>query len=348
MKSLIKILSMAKKEKAPNPKTIVANTKQKSYFLAPQRDLAKYENIYRQGGLVSQALDSYALFAVSGGYTLTGPSTEKIEQWFEEIDITQLMSQSIVDAFVYGDCILENVFGRGGEIQYLVPRNPSYFTINFDKYGIIQSYTQRVEDKVTTLRPNQVTHFSLIPISGENYGLSLLARSYDDVMRDTRTAESTAIAIERHGYPRFHIKAGSLEFDTEYQDDDKRTIAREFEELKADNEFVSNPDIDIIPIDVQGVNNIDTYNEWSLSRLLGALGVPSQVIGTGETTTTYATASVEIISFIKRVRTIQRVVARNFNRVIDMKTGIPGQIKLELNEPDMQGLANVDPKQEEV
>lgn len=343
-----KIMSLAK-PKLAHPKTVVATDKRiKSFFANPQRDLQKYENIYRQGGLVSQAIDAYALFAVSGGYTLQGTRTEEIEEWFEEIDVVQMMWQSIVDAYVYGDCILENVMGLGGEIQYLVPRNPSYFTINFDKYGIITSYTQTIDNRSITLQPHQVTHYSLIPISGENYGLSLLARAYDDVMRDTRTAESTAIAIERHGYPRYHIKAGDIENDIEYSDDDKRTIGREFEDLKADNEFVTNPDVEILPIDTQGVGKITSYNEWSLSRLLGSLGVPSQVIGTGETTTTYATASVEVVSFIKRVRAVQRVVARNFNRVIDMKTGVPGQVKLELNEPDMQGLANVDPAKEDV
>lgn len=345
---MVKLTKLFKfnKKKVPPPKTVVATDKTKRYFTNPQRDLLKYENIYRQGGLIAQAIDSYPLFAVSGGYTLTGSNSGLIEEWFEEIDIIQLIWQSIVDAYVYGDCIQEIVQSQVDEPLYLVTRNPSYFTINFTAGGLIDSYTQTVEDKETTLQPDQVLHYTLIPLSGENYGQSLLARAFDDIMRDTRTAEGTATAIERHGYPRYHIKAGDIEHDLEYTKAEKTTIAREFEELKADNEFVTNPDVEIIVIDEQGVGKVESYNEISLSRLLGALGVPSEVIGTGQTTTTYGTASVEMVSFIKRVKAIQRITARNFNRLINMKTGVPGQVKIELNEPDLEGLANVKQKED--
>ena len=342
MNTLNRIINLAKK--LPNPKTIVATDKKKqSFFVNPQRDLARYENIYRQGGLVSQAVDIYAQFVLSPGYIFTGDEkeTKGIEDWAQDIDFDSLIWLGVVDALVYGDAIQENVFNKIREdVLYVVPRNPSYFNINFNKWGVITSFTQRVEESEISLRPEQVTHLQLIPLSGENYGLSLLARAYDEIMRDVRTAESTAKAIERHGYPRYHIKAGSIEHDTEYKDEDKRDIGRQFVELKADNEFVTNPDIDIIPIDVQGVSKVSSYNEWSLSRLLGAMGVPSEVIGTGQSTTTYATASVEIVSFITKIKTMQRRVARSYNRLIDIKTGVPGLVKLEFNKIDMEGLAN--------
>lgn len=337
-----RIVSMAMvKNNQPSPKTIVATDKHmKSFFANPQRDLARYENIYRQGGLVSQAIDSYALFILANGYTIEGDNAGEIELWAQDINIDQLIWQSVIDTLVYGDCIQEIVYNKIDTPLYLVPRNPSYFTINFDKYGIIQSYTQRVDENNIILKPEQVLHFSLHPLSGENYGLSLLARAYDDIMRDTKTAESISTAIQRHGFPRYHIKAGSIQFDTEYSDDDKRVIAREFEELKSDNEFVTNPDIEIVSIDTQGIEHVESYNEWSLSRLLGALGVPSEVIGTGQSTTTYATASVEMVSFYNKIKAMQKVVERNYNQLFDLKSGQPGKIKLKFKPLDMNGLAN--------
>ena len=348
MISLKKIISLAK-QRVPHPKTVVASDKKmKSFFVNPQRDLQKYENIYRQGGLVSQAVDAYALFILSTGYEFRGESAgvTRIADWAQDIDLDSLVWQGAVDALVYGDCIQEIVYNKvRTDIMYVVPRNPSYFVINFDQWGMIIGYTQRVEGKEIPLKPDKVTHFQLLSISGEDYGLSLIARAFDDIMRDTRTAESTAVAIERHGYPRYHIKAGSLEFETEYSDEDKKEIGREFEELKSDNEFVTNPDVEIIPIDVQGVNKISSYNEWSLSRLLGAMGVPSEVIGTGQSTTTYATASVEMVSFLIKIRAMQRRIARAYNQLIDIKTGVPGQVVMEFNKPDIEGLANTSNKE---
>ena len=334
-------------KQAVHPKTIITGGKKIDYFNTIDKDLQRCENIYRQGGLVSQAIDAYALFALSGGYELEGPpkKLKETQAWLDKIDIAQLMWQSIIDAYVYGDSIQENVYGMGGKLLYLVPRNPKYFSIDVDKWGMIEGYTQRANNKETVLKPNQVTNLSLISLSGESTGQSLIQRAMDEIMRDTRTAESTAKSIERHGFPRFHIKAGNE--DNHYEDDAKRAIAREFEELKADNEFISDPDIEILPIDVAGVGKIKDYNEWSLSRLLGAVGVPSEIIGTGQSTTTYATASVEMVSFYNRVATIQKKVERCYNAMIDIKTGNAGQVVLKLNQINMEGLANVSPEQEQ-
>ena len=325
-----------------HPKTILAGKKKTSYFNTVNKDLQKYENIYRKGGLISQAIDAYPLFGLSSGYTLEGApkDVKAVQAWFDKIDFEQLAWQAWVDSLVYGDAIQEMVYSKKGELLYLVPRNPKYFTIDVDQWGMIDSYTQRADNKETKLGPEKVSNLALISLSGESYGQSLIGRAEDDILRDTRTAESTAVAIERHGFPRYHVKAGDLDHGTEYSDEDKKEIAREFQELKADNEFITDPDVEIIPIDVQGVAKVATYNEWSMSRLLGALGVPSEVIGTGQSTTTYATASVEMVSFMKKVETHQKMIARCYNRVLDIRTGMPGSVILTFNKLDKEGLAN--------
>ena len=315
-----------------HPQTVVSGGRQGiSRFSKQPRDLGQYENIYRQGGLVSTAIDAYPLFGLNPGYTLSGAPihVKKIEAWFKEINFEQIVWQAYVDSLVYGDSIQENVFSRGGDILYVVPRNPLYFTIDYDKYGIIKSYTQTVDNKDTILKPEQVTHLQLLSISGETYGQSLIARAFNDIDRDTVTAESTAEAIERHGHPKWHIKVGSE--GNIYSDEEKRAVASEFEELKADHEIISNYNVEILALDTNGVANVMEYNEWSLSRLLASMGVPSGVIGTGENKTTMASATVEMKSFILRVETFQKKVARCYNGLIDLKLKKPGLVTLEFN-----------------
>ena len=91
---------------------------------------------------------------------------------------------------------------RGKDVLYVVPRNPKYFRINLDEYGMIVSYTQQADGKDKTIELKKVTNLALITVSGDNHGISLIQRAFDDIMLDTNTAESTAIAIERHGFPR--------------------------------------------------------------------------------------------------------------------------------------------------
>ena len=331
-----------------HPLTVLGGKKkEKTYFNSVNRNLQKYENIYRRGGLVAQAIDAYPLFGLSSGYELEGApvQVEQIKTWFHKINIDELMWQCWVDALVYGDSIQENVMSRGQDVLYVVPRNPKYFTINLDDWGMITGYTQRIDGNDNTLSAHKVSNLALMTVSGENHGESLIQRAFDDIMRDTKTAESTAVAIERHGYPRFQIKCGSEDDPGRYSDEDKKTIAAEFEELKADNEFITEPDLEIVAIDTQGVGKIATYNEWSLGRLLGALGVPSEVIGTGQNVSTYATASVEMVSFILRVETQQKKIARCYNELIDLKLKEPGAVKIVFNPVNKEGLSNVESKE---
>lgn len=321
--------------KTVHPQTVISGDKQETlYFSKQQRDLGKYETIYRQGGLVSTTIDAYPLFGLNSGYELTGAPMhiKRIQEWLNEINFEQLVWQAYVDALVYGDAIQENVFSRGGDILYVVPRNPSYFNIDYDNYGIIESYTQRIDNKDITLKPEQVTHLQLLSLSGETYGQSLIARAFDDIMRDTKTIESTAAAIERHGHPKWHVKLGSET--NHYSDEAKKEVARQFEDLKADNEFISDYDMDILALDTAGVSKVKEYSELTLSRLLAAMGVPSGVIGTGENKTTMASATVEMKSFILRVETFQKKVARCYNGLIDLKLKKPGLVTLEFNKID--------------
>lgn len=340
----MKIRALKFLKQAVHPKTFLAGKKKFTYFNNVNKDLQKYENIYRKGGLISQAIDAYPLFGLSSGYTLEGaPKDMKaVQAWLDKIDVEQLMWQAWVDSLVYGDSIQEMVYSKKGDLLYLVPRNPKYFTIDVDQWGMIEGYTQRADNKETKLKPEKVSNLALISLSGESYGHSLIGRAEDDIMRDTLTAEGTAVAIHRHGFPRYHIIAGDIESNDKFSDEEKKAMKTAFEDLKPDNEFITDPNVKIIPIDTQGIAKIATYNEWSMSRLLGALGVPSEVIGTGQSTTTYATASVEMVSFMKKIETHQRIIARCYNRVIDIRTGMPGSVTLTFNKLDKEGLANVD------
>jgi len=312
------------------PKTVVTSDKVLSYFDERPTNLTKYGTIYDQGGIVSQAIDAYPLFILANGYTLDGPTHAKkmVKDWLYDIDINAVMWDGIVKALVYGDAYQENVYGLGGDLLYVQTRNPIKFRIVCDIYDRIEAYEYVSGDTKTNLATDDITHMQLFP--KDVYGTSLIARAFDDILRDTKIAESTAVSIERHGYPRYHIKVG--EHKEEIPGDVLKAVARQFNDLKPDNELTTDADVDIVPIDLQGVQKVNDYNDWGTARLLVALGVPGQVIGRGENITTYATATVEMESWFIKIHTMQTKVARIYNHLIDLKTGKRGQVTLKFND----------------
>ena len=320
-----------KKAETAVPKTVVTTEKEITYFDERQRDLNKFNTIYENGGLVSQCIDAYSLFVLSAGYELEGPSrlTKSIKEWLYDIDMNELVDLAITDSMVFGDSFQEMVYSRSGELLYLQPRDARKFTILQDKFGIVTGYKYKVNDKETILQPHQVSHARLIP-SSNSYGVSLIFRCIDDILRDTKIMESTSISILRHGFPRFHIAVGKP--GEEVPPEQMKVIAREFEELKEDQEIVTVADVDIKTIDTNGVENVAEYSTFSTERLLASMGVPAEVVGISQNTTVFGTdMSVEMSAWLLKIRTYQEKVERVINRVIDFKTKSPGSVKLKFN-----------------
>ena len=339
--SLTNITRKIRRALARRPKTWVAGGGGKKLELFTERkhnakNLERYRIIYDQGGVVTEAINSYPLFLSRNGYRLEGPDAEaeKVQAWLDATNFNMVLWDGITDALVYGDAFQEIVLNRDKTPAYIIPRLASEFEILHDNHGKIASYTQTVtvdgKKKATTLKPSQIAHLQFWRASGSLYGHSLIHRAYDDIIRDTKTVESASEAIKRHGYRKYHIRVGK-EGETVPQDVLTK-IDKEFQDLNEKNEFVTARDIELSDIDASGLEQLDTYNDISLMRLSSALGVPEEVLGMRRGSTD-ATATKRIDTFYGKISAMQEVVARCYNvNIIDRLTGRPGAIKLVFNE----------------
>ena len=320
----------------PKPKTRIATggTKQ-NYFSERGRDreqLKKYETIYNQGGIISEAVDCYAMFALSNDWRLEGEyhPVQQVQEFIDQIDFESIMWEAITDCIVFGDAFQENIFSRGSEFVSIAPRLARTFDIIYDDFGEISGYEQNTGDEFGTehkveLEPSQITHLQLFRLGGSMYGQSLISRAYDDIMRDTKTSEATAIAIERHGFRKYHIKVG-LEGE-DIPQEVLTNIDKEFQKLKTNNEMVTSHDVDIGSIDVGGIEKVDTYSDISIMRMAAAMGVPEELLGLRRGSTD-ATAGTRIDVFFKKISTIQRKVARCYEQNVFDLIVAPGSVKL--------------------
>ncbi len=330
------------------PKTwIESGGKTKSLFGDKKRDretLKKYKNMYEQGGGVSTGLDLYPLFILANGYRLEGDTNGEQMQWWNSIEGDKILWQGVSDAINLGDAFQELVGtrGNGGEIITVMPRNPIDFEINYDDKGIIKDYTQVQDENTGTgikLKPDQILHLVLLPQSGTHYGMAMMKRAYDDIIRDTKVADASTTAMFRHGFKKYHIKVGreaELIPDTVISD-----ISKQFEDIETKNEFTTCHDIEIKNIDEGGLEKVKEYNEISLMRLCSAIGVPSELVGLRQGTTDN-TAVVRVKAFFKKIQTFQKFVAQCYNvNVFDRRTGKPGSVRLVFADPDPSDEAEI-------
>lgn len=325
----------------PKPQTRIASGGTKQSFFTPRgRDrelIKKYETIYFQGGYVAEAIDSYWLYILSNGWRLDGEDRDvnKVYSVLDTFDFDKIMKEGILSCGVGGDGFQEVVGTRGGDIYDIITRLPSTFDIDHDEYGMISGYTQTVVDeygveKKTSLRPEQIIHLQLLRLGGSVYGQSLIGRAYDDIMRDTRTAESTAVAIQRHGFRKYHVRVGREGEDIPIEV--IKRIDKEFQELETKNDFVTSHDVEILGIDSGGLEQVDIYNDVTIMRVASALGVPEEMMGIRRGSTD-ATATKRIDVFFRKISTYQQIVARCYElNLFDRITGKPGAVRLIFND----------------
>ena len=335
------LTTFIKRTLARSPRTWIAGGGGKKLNLFTERkrnakQLERYRIIYDQGGLITEAINSYPLFLTRNGYRLEGPDTEaqKVQDWLDAADFQTILWDGITDALVFGDAFQEIVPNRDATPAYVVPRLASEFEIRYNEHGKLAGYTQKTmingKEKSTNLKPTQIVHLQFWRASGSLYGHSLIHRAYDDIIRDTKTAESSASAIKRHGFRKYHIKVGQE--GEKVPQDVLKEIDREFKELNEKNEFVTARDIELNDIDASGLEQLDTYNDISLMRLAAALGVPEEVLGLRRGSTD-ATATKRIDTFYGKISAMQYTVARCYNiNIIDRLTAHPGMVKLVFNE----------------
>lgn len=295
----------------------------------------KFITIYEQGGLISEAVDLYALFMFSKGYSWEGDpkSIDQCKSFMDGFDYDQSFNLGVTTPLVCGDGYQEIVRGRARNPLGLLYRNPVNFDIVYDEYGLVSGYKQIIKktfvNKTIEFEEQDIFHTQLIPSLKEGKGTSLMQRALDDITRDTRIAEGTSNAIERHGTPKWWARVGQPGETVPTTVIDG--ICRKLEELNSKNDIATQYDTDIKMLDTSGVSNIQSYQDASMVRLTASLGVPGELLGFRQGTTDNTAVS-RIGAFLQKISTYQTRFARQLNiQVFDQVTGTTGAAKIKFN-----------------
>jgi hypothetical protein len=322
------------------------------------RSMRNLRNIYLQGAYVAEGVDLYPLYAIGNGYELEideekgdGEAAKKqVEEILTRLNFYDVMWQLMVDAETVRDGIAEIVTGNGlmaGKPVNVVVRPAECFEFDTTIAGEIVSYTQKYDNRGNSiqpvkLEPAQVLHYQYMGRPDSPYGISLVERVVHDIKRDTRVAEAIAAGICLHGTPKWHVKANSNNPDAaEMSDASFKALEDQFANFNAKDQFVTEGDIVVQALDTAGVQNVQMYSDVTLTRVVAGMGIPGELLGLRQGTTD-ATAVTRIGAFFKKIKSCQRDIEQLWNtQIIDKITGVPGLIKLKLQDTDPQDFAKM-------
>lgn len=308
-----------------------------------QAKAKKWKTIYRNGGPAATCVDAFPQFVLSNGFVFScrdGCTSEldRVNAWADQshINMTTLIWQMVRDSVITGTSYAEIVPDGGAfGIWNVVPREPTMFAPVYDEYGQIASYEQIIESGMggqetrIPIPAERILALTPFPVSGEMYGVSLVERSYDEIISDAEIHESTTNGIKRHGMQKYQIKVCPP--GESISNEDLLQIKSEFSRITANNDWITTGDIDIKNVDAP-MANLDTYCDISLQRLAASFGVPDEFLGRGSQGN-QATATARLRAFYTVISTIQDMVARTIScRVLDIVSGSPGSVWLSFGE----------------
>jgi len=310
------------KEQKTKPKgySARANERVTEFFADKPRNVSHLDenwNIYSQSEVPYAAVTALSYNAV-GDWRVRcedEKSREYIYDFLRLTDFDSVVLDVIRDCCVFGDAFVEKVYFSNGDLAELKLRDPRTFQIKIDAKGDVLGYVQTVKtgdgSKTIELKPEEVVHYQLFTIPHSPYGLALIDPSRDTMKRKTVADEGITAAMDRHGFPKYHIK---LKTPKGYEDEipsstEIDSIASDFKNLNLKNEIVTSELIEITPLDVKGIQNVEEYFNYFQSSVTCGVLVPQEVLGLGSGSTE-ATARVRRLMFEKLVRGFQRKVAR--------------------------------------
>ena len=177
-----KELFMVPEDAKPVTWDAAVNGSERNLFTGRSRNVAfckKCGIIYQQGGMVSEAVDAYPLYALTNGYRIESDNprlAEDVTKWLETWDFEGVVHRLIIDALVYGLAVQEIMPTRGGGVHSVKPCPSWTWEIVKDEFGRPIKYRQYKDETFVTkyqdIDPNVLVVFEW---------QWLLQRAYDDI-----------------------------------------------------------------------------------------------------------------------------------------------------------------------
>lgn len=303
--------------------------------------------IYKKGGEFANGVDAYVDFVVSDEPKIRADEEkdqEKLQAWWDKFDGTGFLKSGVRWSLVFGNSNFEIVKNVGGDIvrpKYIDARTTNIKVDKSGEYnGVVQTVPKTPANKRGWIKftADESLNVVIIPDADEVHGISIYTRNVDNIKRKIIIDESTTQAIIRHGYPKYHIIQSPVEEGVAVPEEVFDQLEREFEDINAQNEFITDNKVEIKNIDDGAKVKALEFGEWSMMNLVSGFGLPEEFFGLGRGSTE-ATAKEKRRIFEVRTKSIRKTLTGQLNNQLFDKLreqlGLTKDGKLWIEFPDI-------------
>jgi hypothetical protein len=276
-------------------------------------DWKLYQKIYNNVGIVKNAVNNTANFAIQSGYELEGDDSavKKVEEWIDKHNFDLIMLNILKQGLIFGNAYLE--FANEDDFK-LLPPEQMYVIVSTGKSdnGKIKGYTQ-IADKVMAENsprwvPDEIIHFKWNELGTAFYGTPDIRAALGSVRYLLQYLEDVGEIIHRYGHPIIHWKVGTEDIPaTESQLTDLKS---ELDNIAVGEDLITSAGVEgnVLSSDMKLIQ-LDGLLKIVENQLIGALEVPSFFIRGGESSNK-ATADDELQAFDRRVKAVRATLGQ--------------------------------------
>jgi len=295
---------------------------------------AMFENAYKNFPIVAAAIDITTEQVVQEFY-FDGPGRKRLELFSDVHNLGVFFYRVCKMLLIHGNCWVECP-KKGREIVELKILDPKTMTTFRSLTGEVIGHAQNVGaskvlwgstgDKGNDAQYSErkkvddIVHFKFNVIGSGKYGSSIIQpivpmlKTMESIQSDTR------IIVQRYAAPILHAKIGD---ETNPASSEDITMVKDaMQNIYSDTEFATNYLVDLKVLGFQGkALDLDPILNHVLSQVIAGLQVPPTLMGLA-TGTDKATAEVQLRSFGRHVKAVQRAIKIEFEDKIIIDQGI--------------------------
>jgi hypothetical protein len=292
---------------------------------------------YEQVPLVHQIVDVQVDQVVQDFY-FEGPNSESLKKFSDEQNIQTFLYRITKNLLIFGNAYCE-VVKEGEDIGQLKILNPEWMQVFRTPMGKIQGYSQSINGKKILLwgttgetredetypkriaKIQSIVHFKFNVLASDKYGRSVIEPLVGTIQSKMSMEGNLGKLLGKYVAPLIWAKVGSDEMPA--QASAVTDVAATLRNLHAESEIATTHLVDLQVLDFNSKGmDIKTPLQQIENQIITGGGVPEILLSRGGTAGVDKAAEVQLRSFTRHIKSIQRELKEEFEDKIIVGQGL--------------------------